>query len=278
MATLMDLVVPPQKPKGTQMLRDLVRGYNREAVSGMLGAPVDMANTLANLLIAGGGFAAHKAGLIDQPPELIDNARAVGSSDWIYNRLPNQPQMTGSKSEYAGRLAGALMPPPAMMKVAPQTLASLLRTAQEKVPAVLNNYMGKTGMLSRMSDADDYRIQHRPMTEAGGAARIHDLTPAFGEDIYTSNALQYFGSGDKREANVLRLLNSIRGKPDEMVTIYRGVPDKAMSISSGDWVTLDPAVAADYGYVVSMKVPASHITGWGDSLLEFGYYPPATPK
>jgi hypothetical protein len=153
MATLMDLVVPQQKPKGTQMLRDLVRGYNREAVSGMLGAPVDMANTLVNLLIAGGGFAAHKAGLIDQPPELIDNARAVGSSDWIYNRLPNQPQMTGSKSEYAGRLAGALMSPPAMMKVAPQTLASLLRTAQQKAPGMLDDYVaaigGKTNIIPK---------------------------------------------------------------------------------------------------------------------------------
>jgi len=120
----------------------------------------------------------------------------------------------------------------------------------------------------------DYQIAHKPMTEAGGAARLHDLTPAFGDDVYSKNALQYFGSGDPREAGVLRILNQLRGKPDATVTIYRGVPDGVGKINPGDWVTLDPKVAADYGKVVKMEVPASHITSWADSLLEFGYYPP----
>ena len=120
-----------------------------------------------------------------------------------------------------------------------------------------------------------YRIQHRPMQDAGGAARLHDLTPSFGEDIYTKNALQYFGSGDKREGYVVSLLNRLRGNPDAEVTIYRGVPKDAPSgINKGDWVTLHPEVAKDYGEkVLSMKVKASDITSWPDSLLEFGYFP-----
>ena len=125
---------------------------------------------------------------------------------------------------------------------------------------------------------DSYKISHRPMTRDGGASTLDDLTSAFGEDIYGPDALQFFGSGDKREKQVLSLLKKVRGQPDAMVTIYRGAPDGVDKINPGDWVTLSPEVAADYanlegGRVISQKVPASHVTSWADSLLEFGYYP-----
>lgn len=121
----------------------------------------------------------------------------------------------------------------------------------------------------------DYWTDHRPMTDEGGAARLHDLAPVFGEDIYGPNALQYFGSGDARERKVLKQLNALRGKPDAMVTIYRGVPEGAKEeINPGDWVTLSKEAAADYGKVISKQVPASHVTASADSLLENGYHPP----
>ena len=126
-------------------LRDVARGYNREAVAGVLGAPVDMATTLANLLIAGGGYAAHKAGLINQPPELIGNDRSVSSSDWIYDRLPHQPALSGSRAETAGRLAGALMSPPAALAAAPTTIRAVARALQEKAPRMIDNYMSGIG-------------------------------------------------------------------------------------------------------------------------------------
>ena len=124
-----------------------------------------------------------------------------------------------------------------------------------------------------------YQIDHKPMTKAGGAATLDDLIPAFGEDIYGKNALQFFGSGDARERNVVKTLSALRGKPNAPVTIYRGVPKDVNGINAGDWVTLDAKVAADYaaqhpgGKVISMQVPASHVTSWADSLLEFGYHP-----
>jgi hypothetical protein len=127
---------------------------------------------------------------------------------------------------------------------------------------------------SRENPEAEYRIDHRPMTVEGGASTLSDLTGAFGEDIYGSNALQYYGSGDPREREILRVLKSVRGKPDATVTIYRGVPEGVSEINPGDWVTLSKSVAEDYGNVVSMEVPASHVTSWSDSLMEFGYYPP----
>ena len=120
-----------------------------------------------------------------------------------------------------------------------------------------------------------YRIAHRPMKDAGGAARLHDLTKSFPEDVYGPQALQFYGSGDPREKSVIRTLRALRGKPDAEITIYRGVPKDAPGIiNKGDWVTLSPEVAKDYGeQVISMKVKAKDVTSWADSLLEFGYFP-----
>lgn len=131
------------------------------------------------------------------------------------------------------------------------------------------------GLKGVQKAVDTYGMSHRPIAEAGGASRLFDLTPSFGEDIYTKNALQYFGSGDPRENSVLRIMRSVRNNPDAEVTIYRGVPENAPNvINPGDWVTLDKRVADEYGpKVVEMKVKAKDITSWPDALLEFGYFP-----
>lgn len=48
--------------------------------------------------------------------------------------------------------------------------------------------------------------------------------------------------------------------PDEPVTIYRGAPRHQRSISPGDFVTTDPALAKMYGEnVLQMQVPKSHV-------------------
>ncbi len=130
--------------------------------------------------------------------------------------------------------------------------------------------MGVIGTVAKLP----YQGPHRPLTVEGGAARLHDLTPSFGPDIYGPKALQYFGGFDPRESAVLKIMQKVKGNPEAEVTIYRGIPEgKPQSISPGDWVTLHPSVASDYGKVVSQKVKAKDLTSWADSLLEFGYYP-----
>lgn len=121
-----------------------------------------------------------------------------------------------------------------------------------------------------------YGMSHRPMTVEGGASRLHEAYKSFGEDVYSPKAMQYFGSNSPLEKQSLQIIQKMRNKPNEMVTIYRGVPKdvKENTINPGDWIALDPNVAKEYGEkVLSMKVPASHITTWPDSLAEFGYYP-----
>lgn len=129
-----------------------------------------------------------------------------------------------------------------------------------------NEVIAPTGLL-------DYRIEHRPMTVEGGASRLHDAETVFGEDVYGKNALQYFGSGLSGEKTSLDILKKVRGNPDAEITIYRGVPEGVNAINKGDWVTLDPKMAEEYGNVISKKVKARDITTWPDSLVEFGYYP-----
>lgn len=153
----------------------------------------------------------------------------------------------------------------------------------ELAAALDGSEVPKSGAMTRNND---YRIAHRPMEDAGGASRIHDLTSgSFDENIYGKNALQYYGSGDSREASVLNTLKNIRGKSDAKVTIYRGVPEGVDEIAPGDWVTLSESVAKDYadrvkGRVISMEVRADDVTASADSILENGYsprIPPAKP-
>jgi hypothetical protein len=127
----------------------------------------------------------------------------------------------------------------------------------------------------KAADDADYRMSHRPMTELSGASKLHEAYKSFGEDIYGKNALQFFGAGDPRETAIPKMLARLRDNPDATVTIYRGVPKSAGdAISSGDWVTLDPNVAKEYGEkVLKKQVKAKDVTTWPDSLLEFGYYP-----
>ena len=155
----------------------------------------------------------------------------------------------------------AMLAPLGMMKVSPRS---------KGLPESGMGYKG-------VNEGKNYQLEHKPMTVAGGAAPLHDVESVFGPDIFSKNALQYFGGGDvyaRQEKAVIDLMRKVKGNPNAMVTIYRGVPDGVNKINAGDWVTLDPKIAELYGRnVLKMDVPASHVTSWPDSLLEFGYYP-----
>jgi hypothetical protein len=129
----------------------------------------------------------------------------------------------------------------------------------------------------------DYAGSHRPVTVEGGAARLHDLTPAFGDDIYSKDAISFFGTGDtKLDRQTLKILNSIKGKPDTEISVYRAVPNDADSkLNSGDWVTVNKKYAAMHGEgtlngefkIIEQKVRVADLTTNADSFHEQGYYP-----
>lgn len=86
------------------------QGISRGFWAGGLGAPADMGNALLNLLIAGGGYAGHKTGLLDRPPDLL--VPPVGGSEWIAERMRRGGLLAdtpGSAADTAGNFTGGLL-------------------------------------------------------------------------------------------------------------------------------------------------------------------------
>jgi hypothetical protein len=156
----------------------------------------------------------------------------------------------------------------------------------DKLPKILErNGKSLTEQLADALKGPEYGMAHRPVTVEGGAARLHDLTPAFGDDIYGKSAAQFYGTGNSAlDRQTLSVLNGLRGKPDALVTAYRAVPKDApaSSFNHGDWVTVNRNYAKQHGEstldgnyrIIEQRVPASHLTTNADSFHEQGYYPP----
>jgi len=73
----------------------------------------------------------------------------------------------------------------------------------------------------------DYQGLHQPIGKEGGAP-LHDLTGSgtvYPDDVYSANGPRYYGTGeDVMDTQSFALANSVKGKPNATVTIYRAVP------------------------------------------------------
>ncbi len=98
---------PNEQKRFANSLTDVA---NRGMVAGTFGAPVDLATQAANLLVAGGGYAGHKLGLLSQPPDLIDPASVPGSSEWIGNKMQRAGLLGSYRNPIAELGAGMLSP------------------------------------------------------------------------------------------------------------------------------------------------------------------------
>jgi hypothetical protein len=105
--------------------------------------------------------------------------------------------------------------------------------------------------------------------------------------VYSPKGLQYYrtATSDAMDRKAFGLIQSMRGKPDATVTIYRAMPtnmeQSAMQINPNDWVTIsrdyaklhgDSVLRGDYK-IVSKEVKAKDIYTAGDSWLEWGWSP-----
>lgn len=109
MGLLDNLLGAVQDPQfQTDVRRGLLDAANRGGVGATLGAPVDMLTGLLNLGIAGGGYLAHKTGLVKEPPALIE--KPVGGSEWLGDQMQRAGMVSPNRNAVAEILASAVVP------------------------------------------------------------------------------------------------------------------------------------------------------------------------
>jgi len=130
----------------------------------------------------------------------------------------------------------------------------------------------------RILQDETYKVQHQAPTIGDGGVSGVDINNAF-PDIYTGQAEQFYGSGLNYDRKAINVIQSMKGKPDKVVTIYRAVPDSVNVINPGDWVATTREYALDHlgeeknWHILTKKVKAKDIATDGNSIHEWGYDP-----
>lgn len=135
----------------------------------------------------------------------------------------------------------------------------------------------KAAELTGVRYSVDYRMDHTAPNE--NDTPLYNLTNAYGDDIYSDKAYYYFGDGDRiKDKKSAAILQSLKGKPDAEVTVYRAVPKGVKEINSGDWVSINKDYAKEHGErildgnydIIEKKLKASQIFTDGNSMHEQG--------
>lgn len=130
---------------------------------------------------------------------------------------------------------------------------------------------------------EKYKMTHQPTRDGALASDMESHYP----DFYAHPAWYRTGD-DAADRESTRILQVIRGVPDAEVTIYRALPRAEYGIRPGNWVTLSKSYAQGHASheddpaqdwpVIEMRVKASDIKSPGDSINEWGYYPPGSSQ
>jgi hypothetical protein len=228
--------------------------------------------TMGNAALAG-------LGLLPFIPSL-GTVRRVGQPD-IKALQDEYYEATAKANELYGMLRGGNKDPKVLeeYKQISARRESLMPQVFPKEP--------ETPPASLMESVGDYRGQHSAPTRDSGAPlwKLDDIYP---DDFYSAQGVQYYGSGSEpmRDASVIRQLQSLRGRPNAPVTIYRAVPksvDSKKALNPGDWVTTDRQYAKEHGIgalggdykIVRKNVKAKDLFTNADSIYEIGYDPQA---
>lgn len=158
---------------------------------------------------------------------------------------------------------------------------SIMKARDEAANNPSNNYTPPVQDVT----PQDYRGQHAAPIKDSGAPlwKLDDIYP---EDFYSNKGAQYYGDGAEpaRDAMIVRQMQSMKGRPNAPVTIYRAVPKSVPTkeaLNTGDWITLDRQYAKEHGEgalngdykIVSKTVKARDLFTNGDSIYEMGYDP-----
>ena len=209
----------------------------------------------------------------------------VENAPWFLREEVNLENLANVADQYGERYEAEQVSEPdaraGIDKAIPNRLATDQPDASEQEEA--EEVVGPT-TLEQAEDAS-YRGQHTA-PEASYGAPMHAMDQMYPDDIYSSDGARFYGDGinQARNETIHNLLLEVRGNPDAIVTVYRGVPaGVGGEINPGDWVTTDKQYAeehaARYGEfeVQEKQVRAGDLYTEGNSLYEFGWSPaPAT--
>jgi hypothetical protein len=77
--------------------------------------------------------------------------------------------------------------------------------------------------LQQADEMDDYRGMHTAPNRESGAP-MNDLSNIYPEDIYTSNAVRYYGDGSPFDSGSISMIWAAKGRPNFSLKVYRAVP------------------------------------------------------
>ena len=138
------------------------------------------------------------------------------------------------------------------------------------------------------SEYAEYAGPHQPSShidypdEVASAYNITDPN-YFPSDILDKPYLYFPNLNDYSDSRrMIQMLKQIQGKPDAIVTIYRGAPSGGV-LHTGNWVTPSFDYVKDYAgegmnsgnkdsKIYSYRVKARDLSFDGDSIFEFGYW------
>jgi hypothetical protein len=75
----------------------------------------------------------------------------------------------------------------------------------------------------KLKEEDEYKGEHSAPNRSNGAP-MNDLTGIYDNEIYTSNAVRYYGDGSPFDAASISMIWAAKGKPNLAVKVYRAVP------------------------------------------------------
>jgi hypothetical protein len=138
---------------------------------------------------------------------------------------------------------------------------------------------------SARDEQGDYRGSHRAPDGTNGEGSLDAMDRTYPDDIYGPKGAEYYGARRPDDVRIHRLIQSVRGNPDAMVTVYRAVPKGAASeITPGNWVSPSREYAAEHGDrfpggfdIIQRQVRAGELFTEGNSLQEFGWNPTNEP-
>lgn len=165
---------------------------------------------------------------------------------------------------------------PGRIVEAGQEMAARAASGPQQAGQVFGEMVDPRGLMSALkgppvermaTDVSEYGMAHRPPGPSSGAP-LYDLTgggQVYPDDVYSPNGLRYYGDTTSRaDRESMNVIQTMRGKPDATVTMYRAVPK--VSTNAEKLSKLEDQMAA---FMRRGKLPSDAFTTDGNKWYDW---------